>query len=57
LSELVLAHNYARLSRRFNTREPADVWKALQKIVVDQLGVEPDRVTKDALLVEDLGAG
>ena len=57
LSQLLLAHNYARLSRRFNTRDPADVWQALQTIVVDQLGVQPEQVTKQALLIEDLGAG
>ena len=57
LSQVLLAHNYARLSRRFNTRDPDDVWQALQTMVVDQLGVQPEQVTKQALLIEDLGAG
>ena len=57
LSQVVLAHNYAKLSRRFNTWDPADVWQALQAIVVEKLGVEPEQVTRQARLVEDLGAG
>jgi hypothetical protein len=55
LSRLVLAHNYTALSRQFGTWNPTDVWDALRIIIVEQLGVTPEMVTKDALLVSDLG--
>lgn len=56
LSNVVLAHNYAKLSQKFNTWNPADVWDALQIIIVEQLGVNSELVTKDASFVKDLGA-
>jgi len=34
-----------------------EVWKALQKIVADVLGVRLEQVTPSARFVEDLGAG
>ncbi|MEO1995876.1 MAG: hypothetical protein ABGZ17_11440 [Planctomycetaceae bacterium] len=57
LTHVVLAHNYGQLSEKFNSWQPADVWSALRTIVVEQLGVKPEQVTKQALLIEDLGAG
>ena len=34
-----------------------DVWDVLRQIVVEQLDVEREKVTKDARFVEDLGVG
>lgn len=34
----------------------ADTFEQVKKIVVDLLGVEPDKVTRDARFREDLGA-
>ena len=31
-------------------------WLRIQKIIVDQLGVKPERVTKTTLIIEELGA-
>jgi len=56
LSNVVLAHNYVTLSQKFNSWNPADVWDALQIIIVEQLGAKPELVTRDASFVKDLGA-
>jgi len=56
LSNVVLAHNYATLSHKFDSWNPADVWDALRIIIVEQLGVKPELVTRDASFVKDLGA-
>ena len=34
--------------------DEADVWKRLQQVVVEQLGVEPDEVVPSARFIEDL---
>jgi hypothetical protein len=57
LSNMVVAHNYARLNERFDAWNRADVWRALQIIIVEQLGVKPELVTREARFVDDLGAG
>jgi acyl carrier protein len=36
--------------------ERVAVWERVKAIVVEQLGVEPERVTQDAHIVLDLGA-
>ena len=56
LSNVVLAMNYARISARYNSWTPADVWNVLTVIIVEQLGVRREAVTKDAYIVRDLGA-
>jgi acyl carrier protein len=33
-----------------------DLWDRIQSIVTEQLGVEPAEVTKDASILDDLGA-
>jgi len=33
-----------------------DLWDRIQSIVAEQLGVEPAEVTKDASILDDLGA-
>jgi acyl carrier protein len=42
--------------RPLDGRERAAVWERVKAIVVEQLGVEPERVTEDADIVRDLGA-
>lgn len=55
LSHVVLAHNYATLNKQFNSWYPSDVWEAMKVIIVEQLGVRPEIVTKDARFFDDLG--
>ena len=57
LTGVVLAHNYATLSRRFNTWDPSDIWEALQTIITEQLHVKPELVTPETSFVNDLGLG
>lgn len=62
LSSVVLAHNHAvlcnnLLSHKLNAWNPTDVWNALRAIIIEQLGVKPELVRKEALFYEDLGAG
>ena len=33
-----------------------EVWERLKKLIIYQLGVKPEQVTKDARIVKDLGA-
>jgi acyl carrier protein len=55
LSQVVLAHNYVTLSQRFNSWNPTDVWEAMKVIIVEQLGVQPEKVTRNAKFYGDLG--
>jgi acyl carrier protein len=55
LTNVVIAHNHSKLSERFDTWDTKDVWNALCVILVEQLDVKPDAVTREARLVEDLG--
>jgi acyl carrier protein len=55
LSHVVLAYNYATLSQQFNSWNPTDVWEAIKVIIVEQLGVRPEIVTRNARFVDDLG--
>jgi acyl carrier protein len=59
LTKVILAYNYSALCDRFNAQasSPADIWDALCVIIVEQLGVKPETVTRDALFVDDLGMG
>ena len=47
----------AKLRARGDARTEAEVWSELKVIVVEQLGVKPDEVTREAKFYEDLGAG
>ena len=51
-------HDYVvrALKQRGETLDETEVWERLKKIVVAQLGVRPERVTKSAHIVNDLGA-
>jgi acyl carrier protein len=55
LCNVLLAYNYRRLVARFSTRAPSDVFQTIKTILVEQLGVHPALVTRDARLVGDLG--
>lgn len=46
-----------QLRARGDTRTEDEVWTQVKKIIVEQLGVKPDEVTREAKFYEDLGAG
>jgi acyl carrier protein len=52
----LVAMNYNTLATRYSTRNPTDVWNALQLIVAEQLGVDRSAVVPHARFVQDLGA-
>ncbi len=52
----LVAINYNTLATRYSTRNPTDVWNALQLIVAQQLGVDRRAVVPHARFVQDLGA-
>ena len=51
-------HDYVvrALQQRGEIPDETEVWGRLKEIVVAQLGVRPERVTKSAHIVNDLGA-
>jgi hypothetical protein len=51
----LVATNYNTLATRYSTRNPTDVWNALQLIVAEQLGVDRSVVVPHARFVQDLG--
>ena len=51
----LVALNYSKLSKRFASWKPTDVWNVLQLIIVEQLGVKKELVTPNASFVYDLG--
>jgi len=55
LSAHVLARNHTVLCQGHDGWSPSDVWDVLTSIIVEQLGVRPEQVTKDASFVSDLG--
>jgi acyl carrier protein len=44
------------IKRRARFREMSDIGERVKKIVVEHLGVEPDKVTDAASFIDDLGA-
>jgi acyl carrier protein len=44
------------IKRRTRLREMSDIGERVKKIVVEHLGVEPDKVTDAASFIDDLGA-
>jgi acyl carrier protein len=52
----LVAINYNTLATRYSTRNPTDVWNAIQLIVAEQLGVDRSAVVPHARFVQDLGA-
>lgn len=55
LAESALAINFATLSEQYQGAGDKDLWVTLRSIVVEQLGVSPDEVTRSASFVNDLG--
>lgn len=55
LSRVVLQYNFRKLHENYNGSNSSDIWTTLQMIIVEQLGVNPDIVTRDATFIEDLG--
>jgi acyl carrier protein len=51
-------HDYVvdALRRRGCAPDETEAWERLRAVVVKQLGVRPDRVTREARIVDDLGA-
>jgi acyl carrier protein len=54
LAEKVLMLNRRKLTAGLQQWNAQDVWKSLCATVVDQLGVRPDQLTRDANFVSDL---
>jgi acyl carrier protein len=55
LTRVVLQRNYRALHEEYKGWNPSDVWGTLQVILVEQLSVKPEEVTRDASFVDDLG--
>jgi acyl carrier protein len=55
LTKVVLAKNYGAISDDCGCSNADEVWASLRSIIVEQLGVRPEDVTKEASFVEDLG--
>ena len=55
LTKCILQKNHGAISDDCQLANAEEVWNTLRAIVVEQLGVRPDDVTKDARFVEDLG--
>lgn len=56
LTHNVLALNFATLAARYRAWTSADIWRALSVLLVDQLGVRAELITRDAHIVRDLAA-
>ena len=56
LTKAVLRRNYGAISDEAQRANADDVWETLRAVIVDQLGVRPDDVTKEANFVTDLRA-
>ena len=55
LTKVVLAKNYGAISDECRCSNANEVWESLRSIIVEQLGVQPNVVTKEAHFVKDLG--
>lgn len=42
--------------RKYKTYEPEEIFKTMQKLIVEQFALDPDEVTMDSSFEEDLGA-
>jgi acyl carrier protein len=54
LTKLVLAKNYRALADACRCSNADEAWESLRSIIVEQLGVRPEDVTKEASFVKDL---
>ncbi len=55
LAKAVLAKNFAKLSAEVADCDRNEVWESVRILIADQLGVDPEMVTKEARFVADLG--
>lgn len=55
LARVMLARNYRRISAQYDSCSPSDIWETLRTILVEQLNVPREDVTRDARIIEDLG--
>lgn len=55
LTEQLLAYNCAKLADRHDALSTRDVWSILCLILMEQLGVDREKIVPDAHLVRDLG--
>ena len=55
LARGALSRNYRQLAASIGGYNEADTWEALRGLIVDQIGVEKDKVTPEARIVKDLG--
>ncbi len=46
-----------KLRVRGDTRTEDEIWSQIKPIIVEQFGVKPEEVTREAKFVEDLGGG
>jgi acyl carrier protein len=52
----LLKHVIQVLEQRGENPDQEDVWRRLSAVVVEQLGVRPEEVTRASHIVDDLGA-
>jgi hypothetical protein len=57
LARDVLALNHASLARELGGWNEKDAWETLCRIIVNQTGVDPHLITREAGIVDDLGIG
>jgi len=56
-TEALLALNFGRIAQERQSWSENEVWAAVRNTVVEQLGVDPTAVTREARFVEELGIG
>ncbi len=57
LAHVVLQRNFRALHEQYNGWNPSDVWDTIQVILLEQLAIKPEEVTRDARFLEDLKMG
>jgi acyl carrier protein len=55
LTKCIVQMNYGTIFDGCQRASEDDIWRVLREIIVEQLGVPPEHVTKEARFVEDLG--
>jgi len=51
----VVAKNYAQLSEDRVSRDSEEVWQSLRILLAEQFGMDPEEITKQSRLADDLG--
>ncbi len=55
LAKDVLARNYAQLAAAVGGWNETEVWESLTRVIVNQIGVAPEKIRPEAKFVKDLG--